>query len=105
MDWKDRTFSLNQLDEWTSIPALSMMGWLRTLGIIPNDVVWTRGNALTKTSLHANAIKAGYLAELAYEWDKDGESTAFEFVDALRFEVNGESKNEVVSEVLGELGR
>ena len=105
MDWKDETYSISQLDEWTVIPSLSIMGWLRSIGIIPNDAVWTRGNALTKTSLNADAIRAGYLAELAYEWDKDGESTPSEFIDALRFEVNGTAQNNMVAEVLGELGR
>lgn len=107
MDWTEKTYSLRMLqlvsqDDDQIKPAID---WLKHIGVIPKDVDWKRRNALTKTSLDPEKIKASYLAELAYDWDQDGPTTPGEFVEALEFEVAGTEKNASVSEVTGNLGR
>lgn len=105
--WKDQPYSLDWLYNhiFSYDRPMKIIDWLRIIGVIPNDVIWTRRNSLTKTSLDANAIKGGYLAELAYEWDEDGETTIKEFLESLEYEVAGHPKNRNVAEVMGELGR
>lgn len=106
MDWKDKTFSLAELFKIADVHKdTSAINFLKHAEIIPNDVHWKRGNANTKTNLDPTGIRAGYLAELAYDWDKDGPTTPLEFMEALEFEIRDHPRNRNVSEVLGELGR
>lgn len=83
----------------------TMVNFLKFSGVVPKDVNWNRKNSLPRTSLDKNAIPAGYLAEVAHEWDGDGYSQASDFVSALEFEVAGTRKNDMVSEVMEELGK
>lgn len=83
----------------------TMVNFLKYSGIIPNDVEWNRKNALPRTSLNKDAIPAGYLAEVAHEWDSDGYSEAQDFVKALEFEIAGTAQNALVTETMEELGR
>jgi len=110
-DWREKTFSLTYIynslsihERWNGedIPA---MEFLKNCMIVPADVVWKRRNSMTRTSLSAAGIPAGYLAELAYDWDKDGPSSPRDFVHALEFEISGHPRNDEVSQVLGSLGR
>jgi hypothetical protein len=107
MDWRYDTISLTRL--WDlSEKHNSIMGaiaFLKLIEVIPESVEWKRGNAIPKTNLNADAIPAGYLAEVAYDWDKDGPSAPWEFVDAIAAECNGTEVNTEVSDVLGQLGR
>lgn len=115
-DWTKETvpFSLlkEKADEWDwgvflsgSEETATMVEFLKFSGIIPSIVVWNRKNSLPRTSLDKNAIPAGYLAEVAHEWDSDGFSEAKDFVAAIEFEIAGTVKNHMVSEVMEELGR
>jgi hypothetical protein len=105
MDWKDKTVSLEQLFELAEIHNdQGAINFLKHAQIMP-DVDWKRSNANTKTNLDPLAIRAGYLAELAYEWDKDGLTEPRDFVESIEFEVRDSPRNRNVSEVLGELGR
>src|SRR5688572_6442491 len=82
---------------------MSMIAWLRLIGIIPITVEWKRGNRLPNTNLDPRAIPAGYLAEVALDWDKEGRTTPKDFVDTLAFEVSGRPEKISVSEVLSDL--
>jgi hypothetical protein len=44
-------------------------------------------NRLPRLNLQPDHIPAGYLAEVAYEWDTWGESTPPEFIEAFSAEV------------------
>lgn len=84
---------------------LPAMDFLQRGGIIPYGIVWKRGNSIPRTRLSAAGIEARYLAEVAHDWDKDGDSTATEFVEAIAFEVEGTPLNDAVREVTEGLGR
>lgn len=112
MSWKDNTYSLKELEGYVEQFERSplrqktfILSFLVWTGVISGDIKWARGNSLTRTSLDPLAIKAGYLAELAHDWDKDGMTTPREFLESLEYEVAGHARNEAVSEVLGGLGR
>ena len=82
----------------------SMLSFLKFAKVIPADTVWKRGNALPRTSLDSRAIPAQYLAEVAFDYDKDGYSRAADFIRVLEFEVSGTAANDALSEVMSELG-
>lgn len=84
---------------------LKAMTFLQMADIIPFGIEWKRGNQIPKTRLSPDGIAGAYLAEVAYDWDKDGETTATEFVDMLVFEVEGTEQNQAVTEVTDWLGR
>ena len=104
MDWTKDTYSLDWLTDkaitYSDMPLA--MDFLREVGVVRGP--WGRRNALPRTSLDAQAIPAGYLAEVALTWDDDGESSPVDFVSALAFEVNGTTENDMVGEVLSSLG-
>ncbi len=104
-NWTGQTYGLDWLNEQAnahhSLPYA--MDFLREIGVVRGP--WRRANALPRTSLDRQAIPAGYLAEVAYTWDRDGESSPTDFVSALEFEVDGTDKNDLVGEVLSSLGR
>lgn len=81
------------------------MKFLQMVGIIPWGIVWKRGNQIPQTRLNPDGIPGRYLAEVAFDWDKDGETTATEFIEALAYEVEGTKQNSIVSEVTAGLGR
>ena len=112
MNYLTETYSLDELrakaehcDRVRNGKPLYAIMFLQMGGIIPYGIEWKRGNQIPQTRLNPNAITAKYLAEVAYDWDKDGETTATEFLDALAFEVAGTGQNEAVSEVTQGLGR
>lgn len=112
MNYLTERWSLDKLSEMASncdrvrkqrpLPALL---FLQMAGVIPYGIEWKRGNQIPKTRLNRDGIEARYLAEVAYDWDKDGETTATEFVSALEFEVEGTEQNEAVTEVTEALGK
>ena len=105
LEWQKQTTTFEYLDKQADkFPLeMSMVTWLRLIGVIPLTVEWQRGNRLPNTNLDPRALSAGYLAEFAYDWNKDGRTTARDFVDALAFEVSGRPEKLSVSEVLAEL--
>lgn len=114
MDWKTETYSLGYLESKATLfdyinggvydDRFGMLNFLKWAGVVPVDVDWKRRNAIPQTSMDANAIPAMYLAEVALEWDDDGVTDAFAFVDMLRAEVSGTPENAIVSETMQELG-
>lgn len=113
-DWTKETTTLDFLRKSAEIWDESIihmdhgdhiLDFLKYAGLVPLGVQWKRKNSLPRTSLDRNNIPVGYLAEVAYEWDQDGDSTATEFVAAIEFEVAGTASNNLVSEVMEDLGR
>ncbi len=105
VDWTGQTYELDWLTEQANKHAAlpCAMDFLREIGVVRGP--WRRANALPRTSLDRQAIPAGYLAEVAYTWDRDGDSSPTYFVSALEFEVDGTTKNDMVGEVLSSLGK
>lgn len=105
--WQERIYSLDWLYNhiFDYDRPMLIMDWLRIIGVVPNDAHFTRKNSLTKTALDPFALKGGYLAELANDWDVDGETTVREFLDSIEYEIAGSPKNRNVAGVLGDLGR
>lgn len=115
MDWKTKTWSIAYLSHAAWVwdrhveaeyykAGLSMITFLKWAGVIPLNVEWRRRNAIPQTSINGEAIPGGYLAEVAYEWDDDGVTTARQFTDMLKAEIAGTPENEVISETMQELG-
>lgn len=106
MDWKIKTYNIVELSTLAFYSAATTaMGFLYEQDIIPDDVIWKRGNSIPRTNISGAAIPAGYLAEVAFSWDKNGPSDPLEFTDALRAEIAGTETNGIIAETLGELGR
>jgi len=80
-----------------------MVTWLQIIGVIPSDVKCNRGNRHPNTNLNPRKIRAGYLAELAHDWDQLGHTSPRDFVNALSFEVSGQPGRISVQTVLAEL--
>lgn len=103
--WENQTIALATLRdfsaEWT-VP-ISALEWLKKVGLIPQDVEWTRRNANPKTNMDANRIPLVYLAECAIEWDLDGLTLPSDFVDAISYETTGARRDNIAS-ILGSLG-
>lgn len=74
------------------------------MGIVPENHKQRHGVRTVTPAIQENSIPASVLAELAFDFDSDGEGTPAEFVEALAFEVRGNEKREVVSEILSSLG-
>ncbi len=112
-NWSNKTYSLesirsaaNHYDELTIEGGKPFaMDFLYWSGIIPQNVDWKRRNAVPRTSLDPDAIPAGYLAEVAYEWDDDGSAPIHAFVNMLAFECLDTRQNSVVNETMTDLGR
>ena len=81
----------------------SAFDFLKYAGVVPMNMAWTRKNAIPRTNLNPDALPSGYLAEVAFEWDSDGTTSAGEFLDMLEFEVRGTPSNKRLSEVMEEL--
>lgn len=105
MEWQKQTTTFDHLKKKSKgFPAaMSMLTWLRLIGVIPLTVEWRRGNRLPNTNLNPDAIQAGYLAELAVDWDKDGRTTPADFLEALSFEISGTRNKQELNKVLSEL--
>ena len=105
LEWTRQTTTFDYLKSKTKgFPTkMSMVAWLKLIGVVPLTAEWRRGNRLPNTNLNPDFLPAGYLAEFAYDWDKDGRTTPAEFLDALAFEVQGTKQKAVVNEVLAEL--
>lgn len=104
--WTKRIVTYDWLKEMADLvnpEPLSMVVWLQIIGVIPFSVNWKRGNRVPNTSLDPNNIQAGYLAEVAFDFDQIGHATPTEFLNWLSFEVAGTPENESMKRVLGEL--
>jgi hypothetical protein len=99
--WETKTYTFKWLRENTDdAPCMSFL-WLVKLGVIPQGTKWKRSNRIVNTNLKPDAIPAGYLAEVAYEWDSwGGGASSRQFMDALAFEVNGTEQKSVASEMM-----
>lgn len=100
-NWEKQTYTFQWLREKSNDTPGMMFEWLQKIGVIPKGTKWKRSNRIVNTNLNPQAITAGYLAEVAYEWDSwGGGSTSKQFMDALSFEVNGTPQKAVATEMI-----
>ena len=105
-EWQTKTYSYSHLKARASeYPETSILDFLQKEGIIPQVVGTLHVPKAVNTNLKPDKIPAGYLADLAYEWDMYGTSTPAEFMQALAFEVAGTPEKENTASNLVRLGR
>jgi hypothetical protein len=101
-EWESKIFSYTWLKEKANDSPGMMMDWLVRIGVVPRGTKWKRTNRIVNTSLKPSGIPAGYLAEVAYEWDSwGGGSTSRQFIQALSFEMAGSEKKAIATEMVG----
>lgn len=83
---------------------VSAIQFLKDCGVIPTWVTWSRQNHQPSTSVNPENMRAGYLAEVAYEWDRDGWTSASEFVEMLEAETAGTPRNDIIAKTMKGLG-
>lgn len=107
LDWKQRRFNFNELRQFAAVRTdeTSAFRFLQSIQVVPYEVKRVSAPDYIVTNLDPDSIPAGYLAALAYEWDRDGPSSALEFVDSLRPEMNGTHEREAVREQLERVGQ
>lgn len=105
LDWKDKTWAYNWLKSMANNNRMSIVEWLRSIGVIPEDVRWKRAPMSVYNGLDPNGISAKALAELAYEFDKEGEATPREYMTWLEYEIKGHPRREQFMAVLSTLGK
>lgn len=105
LEWTKRIVDFDVLEEVAQrhTEPVSMVEWLRDMECIPEGVNWKRGNRVPNTSLDRTNVTAGYLAEVAFDFDTEGIASPREFFDWLRFEVAGTPENDSMKRVLGEI--
>lgn len=101
-DWTKELWPFDHINQFAQVrtDTTSAVDFLKSIQVIPADVVHVPAPDYVNTNLNPDGIPAGYLAALAYDWDKDGPSRPFEFVDSLRPELRGSPEREVVRESL-----
>lgn len=87
-DWIEATYSLDQLRSYLP-PEMYTGGWyvsewLYTIGVV-HDRAWKKVFS-TYPLLNRYAIKAGQLASLALEWDREGPSDLTSWLDMVELE-------------------
>lgn len=105
--WMNELWTFDQLNQFAQVrkDRTSAVDFLKSVQVIPYEVKNMPSPDYIVTHLDPNAIPAGYLASLAYEWDKDGPSSPGEFIDALRPELKGSPQRDVVHEQLEAAGK
>jgi hypothetical protein len=100
--WQSRLFSFKDLRQFAAVRKNDSRAveFLKAVLVIPYEVERVPAPDYVNTNLNPDSIPAGYLAALAYEWDKDGPSTALEFVESLRPELAGSPERDAVREQL-----
>jgi hypothetical protein len=100
--WQEETIKFDVLELMAKMENHAytyVLPFLIDVGLLPAEAkVKSLGDI--KTSLDPNEIPAGYLAALAYEWDKDGPTSPVDFVNSLRPELRGSPEREAVQEAL-----
>ena len=109
-DWRSQTFALSWLRErrfdFDPASASPVFDWLRAIGVVPAEVAELKwGHNQNAPLLNPDAIKAGYISQVAAEWDSWGRSTPTQFLDAMELETVGTTKRDVIAETLEALGR
>lgn len=105
--WQDTSVSLSRLRQLAEQPGWGVahpaFEFLHEVGVVP-ETVKTASPAKVRININREAIPAGYLASVAYEWDTWGPSHPLDFVEALEAELDP-SKREFISTLLTTLGR
>lgn len=101
-DWAQALWTFDNINQFAQVRTdmTSAVDFLKSIQVIPYDVTNIKAPDYVNTNLDPNGIPAGYLAALAFEWDKDGPSAPRDFVDSLRPELRDSPEREVVRESL-----
>ena len=110
-DWRNQTFALSWLrerqdDERQGVTTFGVHEWLIDIGVVPAHVTsikWSQVQPIL--NLDGDHIRAGYIAAVAAEWDSWGSSTPTQFLDALELETAGNTRRDVIAELLHTLGQ
>ena len=105
--WRTQTHCLDVLEQLArDTNVISAMHFLVQAGVMPVDAAatWKRRNALPRLGIDPNKLTGEYLAEVAYEWDEDGPSSAIDFVEMLRAETRGHERDVIIA-ALDRLGK
>jgi hypothetical protein len=107
LDWQDKTWAYNSLKSMSNVGDFggTIIEWLKNVGVIPTEVKWRRAPMSIYNGLDGNAIKGRILAELAYEFDKEGYGTPAEYLEWLQYEIKGHPKRDGLLAVLATLGK
>lgn len=104
LNWEARLLSIGWLKRQAyGRDDTTAFGWLKSIGVVPEDVA-TRRTVLPVLDLDPNAVKAGYLASCAFEWDSWGTSRPEDFINAMEAETAGNERRDVVAGLLTQLG-
>ena len=105
--WMQKRYSFSELWQFAKVRKndTRAVDFLKAIQVVPYDVERIPAPDYVNTNLDPTSIPAGYLAALAYEWDKDGASTAVEFMDSLRPELRGSPERDAVREQLEVAGK
>lgn len=105
MDWKEMTWRYSDLLMLAHKQDMSIVEWLKSVGVIPVEVNWRRAPMSIYNGLDPNGIQAKALAELAYEFDTIGIASPSEYMKWLSFEIKGSPLREQFMAVLSTLGK
>lgn len=105
-DWKKKELTLAELrrSAFEHRQMTSSFTWLQSAGFVPKDVT-SMPIRQALVDLDPNAIRAGYLASSAYEWDQWGPASPTEFIRAISKETRGSMARDLIFETLMSLGR
>lgn len=106
-DWRDEIWTFDQINQFAAVRGelSSAMAFLHSIQAVPYEVAKMPAPDYIITNLDPKGIRAGYLAALASEWDKDGPSSPKDFVDSLRPELMGSPQRDAVREQLEMAGK
>ena len=107
LDWKDKSWSYGELEAKSAVDGFygSILSWLKHVGVIPEDVRWKRAPMSLYNGLNGEALPGRVLAELAYEFDKEGAGSPMEYLEWLQYEIKGHPRREQLMAVLATLGK
>jgi hypothetical protein len=99
-DWERQTFTFDFLKKaGVNDQPQDMVGWLKRIEVIPAGV--RKFPRMQERLVEKDAIPAGYLAAMAYEWDSwGGGATTRQFLSALEFQVRGSKKQRIAESAL-----
>lgn len=105
-DWTKKTYDFNWLARKAAeyAPVMWTVDWLKAIGVIPTDVDAMKVSQV-RLELDPDAIEAGYLASVAFEWDSWGPSSPTDLMFALECELKGSPQRDAISDTLLALGR
>jgi len=99
-NWASVTFTYDFLKSKAGTMQMDLIKWLKDIGVVPAPVSKLNAPKVIR-KLSKDAIPAGYVASMAYEWESyGGGATPEQFIKALAFDIKDSQESRVVEEVL-----